>query len=692
MLNSAYCPSNDFRSFLQIGLQERIFFVMAEDIKQQIEALRSEIRKHDRLYYVEAAPVISDQDYDALFAKLKQLEADHPELVTDDSPTQRVAGAPIEGFTNVTHALPMLSIDNTYNAAELRSFDERVAKALQGREYSYVVELKIDGLAISLRYQDGKLIQAATRGDGTTGDDVTTNIRTVKAIPLALTGTKIPQVLEVRGEVYMPKQSFARLNAQREESGDALFANPRNAAAGSLKLLDSKITAQRNLAFFAYSVGQTSQPLAETHYETLQTLKHLSLPVNPNTATAETIEQVIDICMDWADKKTALDYQIDGMVIKVDSHHQQSLLGSTGRAPRWCISYKFPAEQAETTVESIDVQVGKTGKLTPVANLKPVKLSGTIVKRASLHNFDEIERLEIHVGATVIIEKAGEIIPQVVKVKQKDIFAAPFEIPTQCPACGGHVKKDEEGICVRCLNPNCKAKFIEKLKYFVGRNQMDIENLGPAVLEQLVEKDIVKNFADIYKLDLFTVSSLDRMGTRSAENLLEGIEASKNRPLWRFIAALGINNVGGQSAEILADVFGSLPALMDAALEQLEAIDQIGPVMAKSIREYFDSDDNKSVIDQLLAAGVDPQGEVKEKGTALVGKTIVVTGTLENFTRQSIAQAIKDNGGKTSSSVSKKTDLVVAGQNAGSKLEKANKFGVVVITEQQFIDTIHPSG
>ncbi|MCK4998278.1 MAG: NAD-dependent DNA ligase LigA, partial [Anaerohalosphaera sp.] len=375
---------------------------MAEDIKQQIEALRSEIRKHDRLYYVEAAPVISDQDYDALFAKLKQLEADHPELVTDDSPTQRVAGAPIEGFTNVTHALPMLSIDNTYNAAELRSFDERVAKALQGREYSYVVELKIDGLAISLRYQDGKLIQAATRGDGTTGDDVTTNIRTVKAIPLALTGTKIPQVLEVRGEVYMPKQSFARLNAQREESGDALFANPRNAAAGSLKLLDSKITAQRNLAFFAYSVGQTSQPLAETHYETLQTLKHLSLPVNPNTATAETIEQVIDICMDWADKKTALDYQIDGMVIKVDSHHQQSLLGSTGRAPRWCISYKFPAEQAETTVESIDVQVGKTGKLTPVANLKPVKLSGTIVKRASLHNFDEIERLEIHVGATVI--------------------------------------------------------------------------------------------------------------------------------------------------------------------------------------------------------------------------------------------------------------------------------------------------
>ena len=662
--------------------------LMADDIKQQIDSLRAEIRVHDRLYYVEAAPKISDQQYDKLFAQLKQLEAEHPELVTADSPTQRVSGAPVEGFDNVTHAIPMLSIDNTYNAGELRSFDERVAKALEGHGYAYVVELKIDGLAISLRYEQGRLVQAATRGDGTTGDDVTNNIRTIKAIPLVLTGDNVPDVLEVRGEVYMPKKSFAMLNAQREEAGDPLFANPRNAAAGSLKLLDAKITAQRSLAFFAYSIGQISEPLAATHYDTLKKLQGLSLPTNPNTVTANDIEEVIEICSNWADKKIDLDYQIDGMVIKVDSHHQQSLLGTTGRAPRWCISYKFPAEQAETIVESIDIQVGKTGKLTPVANLKPVRLSGTVVKRASLHNFDEVERLDVHVGATVIIEKAGEIIPQVVRVKQKDVFAKPLEVPTECPACGGEVKKDEDGVCVRCVNPNCKAKFIEKLKYFVGRNQMDIENLGPAVLEQLVEKEIVKNFADIYKLDLFTVSSLERMGTKSAENLLDGVEASKSRPLWRFVAALGINNVGGQSAEILADVFGSLDAIIKATVEQLEEIDQIGPVMARSIRDYFDDPDNISVIEQLLAAGVNPVGEVKKKGTALEGKTIVVTGTLENFTRQSINQAIKDNGGKSSSSVSKKTDLVVAGANAGSKLEKAEKFGITVITEQQFMDMI----
>ena len=661
---------------------------MAQDIKQTIEQLRGEIRRHDRLYYAETAPVISDQEYDKLFSELKRVEADHPELVTPDSPTQRVAGKPIDGFSNVQHNVPMLSIDNTYNAEELRSFDERVAKSLDGREYSYVVELKIDGLAISLRYEGGKLIRAATRGDGTTGDDVTSNIRTIKAIPLTLAGDDFPEVLEVRGEVYMPKKSFAKLNEQREENGESLFANPRNAAAGSLKLLDARVTSQRNLAFFAYSVGEVTEPLAETHFETLQAIKKLSLPVNPNTVKASNIDSVIEICKQWSERKTKLDYQIDGMVIKIDSHQQQSLLGSTGRAPRWCISYKFPAEQAETVVESIVVQVGKTGALTPVANLEPVQLAGTVVKRASLHNFDEIERLGVHEGATVVIEKAGEIIPQIVKVTQKSLSFKPFEVPKMCPACQGPVKKDEDGVCVRCVNPDCKAKFIEKLKYFVGRGQMDIENLGPAVLEQLVGKNIVKSFADIYKLDLFTVSTLDRMGAKSAENLLDGIEASKTRPLWRLVAGLGIRNVGGQSAEILEGEFGSLEAIIRADIETLEAIDQIGPVMAKSIREYFDDADNISVIEQLLAAGVSPRATVKKKGDALSGKTIVATGTLENFTRQSIAQAIKDNGGKVSSAVSKKTDFVLAGANAGSKLEKANKLGVRVITEQEFVDMI----
>lgn len=665
---------------------------MAKDIKQTIERLRNEIRKHDKLYYVEAAPIISDQAYDKLFAELKKLETDHPELVTSDSPTQRVAGRPIEGFTNIRHAAAMLSIDNTYNAEELRAFDERVAKGLDGRDYRYVVELKIDGLAISLRYEDGKLVSAATRGDGTIGDDVTTNVRTIKAIPLALTdGNNIPAILEVRGEVYMPKKSFAQLNEAREESGDAFFANPRNAAAGSLKLLDPSITSQRNLAFFAYSTGQVSEPLADGHFETLNRLKQLSLPVNQHVKQAKNIDQAIEICSHWADKKTELDYQIDGMVIKVDKYDHQAFLGATGRAPRWCISYKFPAEQAQTTVESIVVQVGKTGKLTPVANLKPVKLAGTVVKRASLHNFEIVETLGVSDNVTVIIEKAGEIIPQVVEVIQKSPSTKPFEVPDKCPACQGPVKKDEDGVCVRCINPNCKAKFIEKLKYFVGRGQMDIENLGPAVLEQLVEKNLVKNFADIYKLDLFTVSTLDRMGTKSAENLLDGIDKSKTRPLWRLVAGLGINNVGGQSAEILAEEFGSLEAIMQAEIENLEAIDQIGPIMAKSVYDYFRNEDNIAVIDQLIKAGVKPTAPAMKKSGILTGKTIVATGTLENFTRQSIAQAIKDNGGKVSSSVSKKTDLLLAGANAGSKLEKANKLGVKVITEAEFVDMIGTS-
>jgi len=664
---------------------------MGEDIEKRIEWLRDEIRRHDRLYYVLNSPEISDRDYDRLFAELKELENSHPELITPDSPTQRVSGEPLEGFGTVYHSVAMLSIDNTYDADELRAFDERVAKGLGGRDYEYVVELKIDGLAISLRYEGGVLVRAATRGDGTRGDDVSANIRTIRAIPLRLAGgSEVPDILEVRGEVYMPKTAFAALNRQRAGQGEPEFANPRNAAAGSLKLLDARITATRKLSFFAYSVGEVSRRPAEGHYEVLQKLREMGLPVNPNTTKAGDIEEVIGICLAWESKKAQLDYQIDGMVIKVNSLDQHDILGSTGRAPRWCISYKFAAEQAETIVESIAVQVGKTGTLTPVANLKPVELAGTTVKRATLHNFDEVRRLDVRQGDTVIIEKAGEIIPQVVKVlmEKRPASAKPLTIPTECPECGGKVKKDENGVYIRCVNNNCTARLKQRLQYFVGRGQMDIENLGPALIEQLVDKGLVGDFADLYKLRFDQVAQLERMADKSAANVIESIEKSKTQDLWRFIAALGIRNVGGQSAEILAEEFGSLENLMDADEARLEAIDQIGPVMAKSIYDYLHDEANRDVISRMLAAGVRPRAPAKKKGNVLAGKTIVVTGTLENFTRQRIQQVIKDNGGKTSSSVSTRTDLVLAGANAGSKLDKARQLGIRIIDEAEFVAMI----
>jgi len=662
---------------------------MANGTEKQIEQLRADIRRHDRLYYVLNRPEISDREYDRLFAELKSLEAENPQLVTPQSPTQRVSGEPLTGFTTVRHAVAMLSIDNTYNADELRAFDERVAKGLGSRDYDYVVELKIDGVAINLRYEGGVLARAATRGDGRVGDDVTANVRTIKSVPLELfTAPNVPDVLEVRGEVYMPKTAFAQLNTERQQAGEPLFANPRNATAGSLKLLDARITAARNLAFYAYAVGEVSEPLADNHYQTLQKFKQLGLPINPNIERAKDIDETISICLGWNDKKTSLDYQIDGMVIKVNSFDQQDLLGATGRAPRWCISYKFPAEQAETTVESIDVQVGKTGILTPVANLAPVQLAGTTVKRASLHNFDEVERLDVRQGDTVVIEKAGEIIPQVVEVKCHLSDSVKVEPPTKCPACEGEVKKDEDGVYIRCVGPNCAAQLREKLKYFAGRGQMDIEHLGPALIDQLIEANLVKNFADLYKLQTADLVKLERMAEKSATNVIEAIEKSKTRPLARFITALGIQHVGGQSAEILATEFRSLDGLRNATFDTLEAIEQIGPVMAKSIYEYFKDVKNASVIDELLAAGVNPKQPERRTANVLAGKTLVVTGTLGNFTRIDVERAIKENGGKVSSSVSKKTDFVLAGDNPGSKLEKARQLGVRIINEKQFLEMI----
>lgn len=664
---------------------------MAKDVNKQIEQLRKEIREHDYLYYVLNQPQITDRQYDKLFAELKELEVANPQLITADSPTQRVSGRPLEGFTTVRHAMPMLSMDNTYNADELKAFDERVKKQLGSQEYDYVIELKIDGLAISLRYEEGVLVTAATRGNGEVGDDVTANVRTIKAIPLVLLdGDKIPAVLEVRGEVYMPTSSFTELNRLRIEAGEPAFANPRNAAAGSLKLLDARITAARNLSFFAYATGQVFEPLADNHYKSLQRFKELGLPVNPNIKKSKDIEEAIEICDSWDKKRMSLDYQIDGMVIKINRFEQRNILGATGRAPRWCISYKFAAEQAETVVESIDVQVGKSGILTPVANLTPVLLAGTTVKRASLHNFDELKRLGVGQGDTVIIEKAGEIIPQVIEVKEKAKAKVPvFEVPKTCPICSSVAVKDENGVYIRCVNRECPGQLRERLRYFAGRGQMDIEHLGPALIDQLIENGLVENFADLYKLSKDQLAGLERMAEKSAANVINAIEESKTRPLWRLVAALGIRHIGGQSAQILAEHFGSLNAIMTASEEELAEIDQIGPTMAKSIFEYFNDPENRSVIEKLLDGGVKPELPKIQHSDKLTGKTIVVTGTLENFSRQQVEQAIRQAGGKPSSSVSKKTNYVLTGENPGSKLDKARELGVEVIDEKQFLELIN---
>jgi DNA ligase (NAD+) len=658
---------------------------MTNDIKKQIDNLRRLINEHDYKYYVLNAPTITDSEYDKLFSHLKELETKHPDMITPDSPTQRVSGRPILEFSTVAHSLPMLSIDNTYNEQELSAFDERIAKNLGTKDYQYTVELKIDGLAISLRYEDGILTQAATRGDGTIGDDVTVNVRTIKSVPLRLVGTDYPKVLEVRGEVYMPIKAFNDLNEKRVEAGEREFANPRNAAAGSLKLLDPETTAQRKLSFFAYALGQTSQPIATNHFTAMNRFKDFGLPINENISKAADIDEVIKICRRWDKERHKLDYMTDGMVIKIDRFTQRDMLGTTGRAPRWCIAYKFAAEQAETVVESIDLQVGKTGVITPVANLTPVKLAGTTVKRASLHNFDEIERLDVAAGDTVIIEKAGEIIPQVISVKQKGLVREPFAKPVNCPVCSEPVKKDENGVYYKCHNSSCPAVIREKIIYFAGKAQMDIDSFGPALVDQLLAKKLIKNFADIYKLTFAQVSQLPRMGDKSAEKVLESIDKSKTQTLARFIAALGINNVGTQSAEILADNFANIDSLMNATQEQLCRIDQVGPVMAKSIYDYFHNEKNVDIINQMFANGVSPSHEKTIVSDIFAGQKIVVTGTLENFSRDQIEQTIKDNGGKVSSSVSKKTSFVLAGSEPGSKVDKAQSLGVKIISESEFM-------
>ncbi|HOI55404.1 MAG TPA: NAD-dependent DNA ligase LigA [Phycisphaerae bacterium] len=667
---------------------------MSDNVAKRIAELRREIERHNSLYYAEAAPEISDAQYDRLYRELQDLEEAHPELADPASPTQRVGGQPLEQFESVAHDVPMLSIDNTYSPAEVREFDARVRRLLETDEpVEYVVEPKIDGVAISLRYERGRLTRGLTRGDGRVGDDVTANVRTVHDVPLQLRSDQPPVAVLVRGEAYLSRSQFDRINVQREAEGLPVFANPRNATAGSLKLLDSRETARRRLRFFAYSVAavEDAAPPA-SHSNSLALLRQWGLPVNPDITVCRDIEAVIAEFDRRLAARHDLDYDIDGLVIKVNSLDQQDRLGRTTKSPRWCIAYKFAAEQAETVVAGIEVQVGKTGILTPVANLEPVQLAGTTVSRASLHNFDEIRRKDIREGDVVVIEKAGEIIPQVVEVRtdRRTAARAEFAIPEQCPVCGGPAVRDPEGVYVRCVNPVCPAQLKERIQYFAARDQMDIKGLGAALVDQLVDKLLVSSPADLYRLTAAQVAELDRMGDTSAENLMKQIEASKQRSLDRVIAALNIRHVGRHVAAVLADEFRSMDALVAAAAdpERLEGVQEIGPVVARSIHDFFAGEAGCALVKALRAAGVRMEAEARaDPGPQpLSGKTLVVTGTLTRFSRSQIESLIKSLGGRAGSSVSKNTDFLVAGDNAGSKLDKARALGVRVLSEQEFLE------
>ena len=661
-----------------------------QGVKERIQKLRELISYHDRKYYVENQPDIADQEYDRLMRELKELEALHPELITPDSPTHRVGGGIAQGFKTVEHRVPMLSIDNTYSADEVMEFNRRVRKNLGLDRIDYVVELKIDGVSISLLYEKGKFIRGATRGDGLKGDDVTVNLKTIKSLPLKLEpvkGVRIPDVFEARGEIYLSSEIFLKINKEKEKKLEEPFANPRNAAAGSLKLLDSRQVAERRLDMWIYGIGYIEGKTFETQSEALAFLKDTGFRTNPHIKKCGSIEEVIEYCEEWEHKKDTLQYDIDGMVIKVDSFARQRALGHTSKSPRWMISYKFPAEQKETILQDILVQVGRTGTLTPVAVLKPVELSGSTVSRATLHNQDEVARKDIRIGDHVIIEKAGEIIPQVVKaVKSKRTGRERrFSMPTKCPVCGSEVKEAKDEVALRCENSACAAQLKERVKHFASRQAMDIEGMGESIVAQLVDKGMIEDYGDIYYLKKTDLAGLERMADKSASNLMEAIDRSKGNALNRLVFGLGIRHVGVRAAWILSARFGSLNKITSSGIEELEAIDEIGPVMAESIYNFFRTKGNREVIEKLKKAGVNTGSRLKTQGSRrLDGKTFVVTGTLESFSRQEAEELIRTLGGNASSSVGKKTDFLVAGKNPGSKLEKAKRLGVKIISEGEF--------
>ncbi len=656
-------------------------------VEQRINFLKDEINKSNYKYYVEENPYLSDFEYDTMFAELKELEDKYPLLKTPDSPTQRV-GSVSEKFFQHTHKYRLYSLDNTYNEEELKRWYERVCKEYN-KELELVCELKIDGLAIALTYTDGIFSLGVTRGDGVTGENITQNLKTIKAIPLKLFSNAN---LEVRGEIYMPKSSFEKLNEEALAKGEKVFANPRNAASGSLRQLDSTITAKRDLSMFTYTgiFEDNDGKQIKTHYDGMMKLKELGFKVNPNIRLVKNIQGAIDYCKEWENERFNLDYATDGVVIKVNDIAVQKDLGFTARAPKWATAFKFPPEEVTTKLLDIELNTGKTGIITPVALLEPVQLAGSTVSRASLHNFDEIKRLDIRVGDTVLIKKAAEIIPKVIKVMDsKEHKTLPeYEIPTTCPACGGPLIEKEGEVALYCENPNCNKVMCAKIEYWASKEAMDIDYVGPALIQQLYEKKFISNFADLYRLTMQDLVQLDLVKEKSASNIYNSIQSSKTRPLNRLLTALGIRHVGKETADILAGEFASIEDLKSATLEQLSSIEGIGEIIAQSIYDYFRDENNLKLLDDLKQVGVNPVSKLQQKSDKLAGKTFVLTGTLQNMTRDEASALIKSHGGKTSSSVSKKTSYVLAGENAGSKLDKAQNLGVIILTEEDFLGMI----
>lgn len=659
-----------------------------EEAARRIEALRRQIEEHNYWYYVKDDPKISDAEYDALMRELIELEAAFPDLVTPDSPSQRVGGAPLDAFEKVTHAVPMLSLDNAFDEGDLREFDRRVRSLLGGEAVQYVVEPKIDGLAVTLRYEDGLFVRGATRGDGMTGENITQNLKTIRSLPLRL---RRPLTLEVRGEAFMPKAAYERLNRERQARGEPLFANPRNAAAGSLRQLDPRVAAERTLDLFVYGLAQIEGEAVATHWEALTLLEELGFKVNPERRRFATIDEVIAHCAEWAARRHDLPYVIDGLVIKVDRFDQQERLGATAKSPRWAIAYKFPAEEAVTVLEDIEVSVGRTGVVTPTAILRPVQLAGTTVKRASLHNEDIIREKGIRLGDHVVVRKAGDIIPEVVAVlaERRTGSERPFSMPTHCPACGSALVRFEGEVALRCVNPSCPAQIVEGLIHFASRDAMNIEGLGERVCQQLFDHGLVRNVADLYFLDRDELLRLERMGPKSADNLLAAIKRSKANSLERLVYGLGIRFIGAKAAKTLAQHFSTLDRLMAATFDELLTVPEIGPKMADSVVTYFARPEVRTVIDRLKAAGVNTVYKgpslAAQAASPFAGKTVVLTGTLASMTRKEAQERIEALGGKVASSVSKRTDLVIAGENAGSKLAKARELGVPVIDEAAFL-------
>lgn len=668
---------------------------MTAKIRTQIESLREDLGRHNRLYYVDASPEVTDLEYDQLLKQLEALESKHPEYDSPDSPSHKVGGAPIEGFESIEHRVPMISIDNVYDEESLLEWDQRVQKLL-GHQPEYTIEYKIDGVALACVYENGSLVQGVTRGDGRVGDDVTHNARTIGGVPLRLAGKNHPAVLEIRGEAIIANSDFAQIKAAQEKAGEQVFANSRNATAGAMKSLDPVTCAKRRLRFFGHGIGYTEGVGYTKHTDYVTDLRKFGVPTSPLTAAFPNIEKTLEHAQTMMEALHELDIEIDGLVVKVNNFAERDACGSTSKSPRWVIAYKWERYEATTKVREITIQVGKTGTLTPVANLEPVEIAQTMVARASLHNADEVKRLGIMVGDTVVVEKAGKIIPHVVRVEEnkRDGSEQRFRFPTKCPECRGDVIKDEGGVYIRCQNPSCPAQLRETLRFFASRSAMDIEGLGSKLVEQLIDENLLTSVSDIYRLpakrdDLLLI---ERMGAKSVDKLISGVEATKERPLWRLLTGLNIRHVGQRLAQVLSNEFGTIDKMTSQSSEELSAVDEVGPIIAESVHAFLNSDVGQQTVNELRDLGLNMGEEIEAAADAgekiLDGKTLVVTGTLEHFSRDSIKEFIQEHGGRASGSVSKKTDYLVVGRDAGSKLAKAESLGVTVLTEEGLMELV----